>query len=323
MAIFSFALSSLSSSRIWAWIVTSSAVVGSSAISSFGLHGQRHGDHDALPHAARELVRIFLHPPLGVRDVDELQHLDRLVHGVAPAEALVQPAGLGDLLAAGEDGFSEVMGSWKIIEISLPRILRISIRRQRERGCAVVEISPSTILPGGCGISFMMLRRRHRLCPQPDSPTTPSVSPLLDVEVHAVHGANDAFVGEEVRLEVLDVQEAFGHEGGSPRRLRDGSGHPGRRDFLERFESSRDVVRVHVLVRHAADRGRSDLVDLDLAREAAGHEFAGAPWAVDVEDHDVRLYVVELQLDSWELGDPFPETTGIRVILGEALHHGT
>ena len=49
-----------SRSRICAWMVTSSAVVGSSAISSCGLAGQRHGDHDALAHAAGELVRIVV-----------------------------------------------------------------------------------------------------------------------------------------------------------------------------------------------------------------------------------------------------------------------
>ena len=52
--------SSRSRSRICAWIVTSSAVVGSSAISSAGLAGQRHRDHHALAHAARELVRILV-----------------------------------------------------------------------------------------------------------------------------------------------------------------------------------------------------------------------------------------------------------------------
>ena len=96
----SLAFSSFSSSRICAWMVTSSAVVGSSAMRSLGLHDERHGDHDALPHAARELVGIFLHPPLGVGDVHELEHLDRLVHRVATAEALVEADGLGDLLAA-------------------------------------------------------------------------------------------------------------------------------------------------------------------------------------------------------------------------------
>ena len=44
-----------SSSRICAWTVTSSAVVGSSAISRLGLAGQRHRDHHPLAHAARQL----------------------------------------------------------------------------------------------------------------------------------------------------------------------------------------------------------------------------------------------------------------------------
>ena len=57
-------------------MVTSSAVVGSSAISSFGLQAQRHGDHHALAHAAGELVRIVVHARFGVGDVHQPQHLD-------------------------------------------------------------------------------------------------------------------------------------------------------------------------------------------------------------------------------------------------------
>ena len=48
--------------------VASSAVVGSSAISRSGSAQQRHGDADALPHAAGELMRILAKPPLGVGD---------------------------------------------------------------------------------------------------------------------------------------------------------------------------------------------------------------------------------------------------------------
>ena len=44
---------------ISAWVVTSSAVVGSSHTSSFGSLGQGAGDHDALQHPARELVRVL------------------------------------------------------------------------------------------------------------------------------------------------------------------------------------------------------------------------------------------------------------------------
>jgi hypothetical protein len=45
-----------SSVRICAWIVTSSAVVGSSAISMSGSLAKRHGDHHALALAAGHFV---------------------------------------------------------------------------------------------------------------------------------------------------------------------------------------------------------------------------------------------------------------------------
>jgi hypothetical protein len=46
-------------SRIWAWIVASSAVVGSSAISTSGSPASAMRDHDALVHAAGEFMRIL------------------------------------------------------------------------------------------------------------------------------------------------------------------------------------------------------------------------------------------------------------------------
>ena len=70
------------SSRICAWIVTSSAVVGSSAMSSSGLARERHRDHHALAHAAGELVRIAVGAPARVGNADRLEHLHRVL--VAP-----------------------------------------------------------------------------------------------------------------------------------------------------------------------------------------------------------------------------------------------
>ena len=49
-------------SRICACTVTSSAVVGSSAISRSGFSDERHRDHRPLPHAAGELVRVLRRP---------------------------------------------------------------------------------------------------------------------------------------------------------------------------------------------------------------------------------------------------------------------
>ena len=62
--------------RIWSWMVTSSAVVGSSAIRSLRPAGQRHGDHHPLAHAAGELVRPGLHPLSGRRHAHPVEQAD-------------------------------------------------------------------------------------------------------------------------------------------------------------------------------------------------------------------------------------------------------
>ena len=59
---------------------------------------QRHGDHHPLPHAAREFVRIKPHAPLGVGDLDRVQHLHGLRNGIAFRQALVQRQHLGHLV---------------------------------------------------------------------------------------------------------------------------------------------------------------------------------------------------------------------------------
>ena len=73
-------------------------------------------------------------------------------------------------------GLSDVIGSWKIIEISLPRTSRISSSLILSRSRPASFTEPETMRPGGSGI------RRIResavmLLPQPDSPTMARVSP--------------------------------------------------------------------------------------------------------------------------------------------------
>ena len=62
---------------ICACTVTSSAVVGSSAISSRGLAASAMRDHHALPHAARELVRIVAEPPRRIGDAHAVERILR------------------------------------------------------------------------------------------------------------------------------------------------------------------------------------------------------------------------------------------------------
>ena len=84
-------------SRICACTVTSSAVVGSSAISSSGSQDQRHRDHRALPHTAGELVRVVVDPAGRLRDADPVEHLDRVLAGDLLGHVVVDPVRLDDL----------------------------------------------------------------------------------------------------------------------------------------------------------------------------------------------------------------------------------
>ncbi len=77
------------------------------------------------------------------------------------------------------------MGSWKIMEICLPRYLRISLMDRPSRSFPSKRIWPETIFPGGLGIRRMMPRARVVL-PAPVSPTSPRVSPWRSLRLAPV-----------------------------------------------------------------------------------------------------------------------------------------
>ena len=68
-------------------------------------------------------------------------------------------------------GFSDAYGSWKIIIISR-RIGRISARES-----FVMSLTAEDVILPPVGSSSLMMQRAIVDLPQPDSPTTPSVSP--------------------------------------------------------------------------------------------------------------------------------------------------
>src|SRR5579863_6288460 len=73
-------------------------------------------------------------------------------------------------------GLSDVIGSWKIIEISLPRMRCISFSPPLAELRPRKKISPPTIRPTSLS-SSRMIESAVTLLPQPDSPTRPTVSP--------------------------------------------------------------------------------------------------------------------------------------------------
>ena len=75
-------------------------------------------------------------------------------------------------------GLSEVMGSWKIMEIFRPRTLHISVSSSAVKSWPFSRIWPPTIRARGLGKRPMM-DSAVMLLPHPDSPTTQSVSPFF------------------------------------------------------------------------------------------------------------------------------------------------
>ncbi len=160
------------SSRIWAWIVTSRAVVGSSAMSSFGSHD-----------SAIAIMTRWRMPP----DSSCGYCLTR-------RSGLLMPTALSDSIALSQAAFFDrpwwrmtasaiwsptvntglrlVIGSWKIIAMSLPRTWRISSSGSASRSRPSNRISPVGISAGGMS-SRRMIDSDVTLLPQPDSPTMP------------------------------------------------------------------------------------------------------------------------------------------------------
>ena len=112
-----------------------------------GLAGERHRDHHPLPHAARQLVRVFAGAPLGFGDVDEAQHLDGLGERRLVRQSLCRVTVSAICRPTVSTGFSDVIGSWKIIEISLPRTSRIAASVRPRRSRPAKRIAPDTIRP--------------------------------------------------------------------------------------------------------------------------------------------------------------------------------
>ena len=73
-------------------------------------------------------------------------------------------------------GLSEVMGSWKIMEMSLPRIACMDFSGKSSKFSPLRRMRPSTMRPGGSG-TRRMIDSAVTLLPQPLSPTMARVLP--------------------------------------------------------------------------------------------------------------------------------------------------
>src|SRR6185503_9324256 len=163
------------------------------------------------------------------------------------------------------------------------------------------------------GMSFITLSAVTDL-PQPDSPTTPSVS-LLSMCRSTPSTART--VPSSVKKYVLRFLTSSRRSA-----MCDVLSAPGGGDLPKRVQGAVDVVSVHVLVGDAADRRRARVVELDLPGEAAGDELGGALGAGHLEANDIGLHGGEVDAESRQGGQAFGEPARVEMILRQPLHHG-
>ena len=162
--------------RICAWMVTSSAVVGSSAMMSFGLH-----------ESAIAIITRWRMPPenwCGYCPSRRSASGMPTIFSSSSARARAWASLMLRWISSGSmiwkpmvsTGFNEVIGSWKIIAMSRPRISRISPSDNSRRLRPWNRMRPATTRPAGRASSRMMASEDTDL-PQPDSPTSATTSP--------------------------------------------------------------------------------------------------------------------------------------------------
>ncbi len=158
-----------------AWVVTSSAVVGSSAMSSLGSL--------AIPTAIITRWRI---PPeswwgrCSARCSASAMPLPAR-SGTTRATASCRPNRRWALMASSiwvrtrSRGFSALVASWKDMATSSPRSRRRSSGSRAITSCPSTRIRPATMRPGSG--TRRSTESPSIVLPQPDSPTRPTISP--------------------------------------------------------------------------------------------------------------------------------------------------
>ncbi len=163
-------------SRTCAWMVTSSAVVASSATRIFG----------SLAIAIAIIARWRMPPEnscgywrhRALASGMPTRSSSWIVRVRASAELDARPcARMVSSIWSPMDmtGLSDVFGSWKIIAMSLPRIGRSSSVDSSTRFLPFIITAPDTLAE--VRRSSPIAASQVTLLPEPDSPTTPSVSP--------------------------------------------------------------------------------------------------------------------------------------------------
>ena len=194
------------SSRIWAWIVTSRAVVGSSAMSSFGSHDRaiaimtrwRMPPDSSCGYCLTRRSGLLI--PTALSDstaFSQAAFFDRPWWSIT-ASAIWSPIV--------NTGFRLVIGSWKIIAMSLPRTWRISSSLSAEQVATLEQDLAGRDL-GRRHVEQAHDRQRRHALPAAGLADDPERLAGHDREADAVDRPDDPVHHVEVGPQVADVEQ--------------------------------------------------------------------------------------------------------------------
>ena len=178
-----------SRARICAWMVASSAVVGSSATSRSGCPASAMAIMTRWFMPARKLVRIVAQPPLGIGDADLVEQTQRLGLGRRAAEAAMQLQRLAELAA---DAMHRVEAARRVLEDHGDALAAHALeqRAPARRPAAGPPGAPSR-RHGRAPAAGRAPPARSRSCPSPIRPRCPAPRPARSTDRRRRRRAND------------------------------------------------------------------------------------------------------------------------------------
>ncbi|CUK21701.1 Uncharacterised protein [Achromobacter sp. 2789STDY5608615] len=178
------------------------------------LAGQRHGDHDALAHAAGQLVRIAVEDGAGLGDAHPFEHAQRLGARRGRVQPLVQLQRFGDLVAGRE---ARVERGHRLLEdhghVGAAHALQRAVGRVDQ--VQHLAVAPAQLHAAVDDAAAAVLHQAHqrqrgdRLARAGFADDRQRLAPI-DVERHVAHRFDDAVRSLEAHGQVVDLDDAFG-----------------------------------------------------------------------------------------------------------------
>ena len=188
-------------------MVTSSAVVGSSAMISFGIAGQRRW-RSSRAGACRRRAGAGTARAGARASVMPTSRSSSSARSRACASVILRWMSSGSMICSPIErtGLSEVIGSWKIMAISRPRTLAHLLVGELEQIAALEQDAPADDAAGGLGEQPHDGQRRHRLAAAGLAHDGDDLA-AVDGVGNAVDRAHDAARRIELDVEVLHLQQ--------------------------------------------------------------------------------------------------------------------